>query len=356
MPEADSILRSKLPHFAQITEESEIFHISASERCAVPEAAVLGLPPGSVNLSDGALTVACLHAEPPARSVHFQVNLLSCDLDGVVTRDLQRVTHGELEEVWKVAKRLETSQLTLLPMTGTSIAGLVWEQGSLDLGTASASEMDQKNLRKSLPEGDGDVLLTRFIDDSVNLLTDLDLNKRRVDEGLPPLNLLWPWGHGFRSAMPNLPLRRGQVARFTSDSIRLGGLAWLCQYPHTVRESGRALLAINPEELLAARRMMEPTVVILETVKVLRGHNRLEEAMWWIRQLDTVIEPWLRNEKGERHQITLLFPGDSLASPVGLGVHFDPQNRLTNHIPLDERALEERLPSKPLWEIMHSLL
>ncbi|MFX6823313.1 hypothetical protein ABTH33_20400, partial [Acinetobacter baumannii] len=79
----------------------------------------------------------------------------------------------------------------LTPVFGPRLThGLVWEEGSLDLGTRTPPVGE--SVHTGLPEGDGERLLRQLIDDSVNLFSELELNRRRMDEGKSPFNLLWP--------------------------------------------------------------------------------------------------------------------------------------------------------------------
>ena len=93
-------------------------------------------------------------------------------------------------------------------------------------------------MKDVLPEGDNEPALRRFIDDSINLLSELEFNAERLDKGLLPVNLLWPWGQGIRTDVPNLALMRGAPATVLSDSLRLEGVARLAGY----RPLGRSWL------------------------------------------------------------------------------------------------------------------
>lgn len=75
-------------------------------------------------------------------------------------------------------------------------------------------------------------MLRRFIDDSINLLGEQEFNLRRIDEGLAPVNLIWPWGQGFPPVIPNLALQRGTPCHVLSPALGLRGLSKMCGYTH----------------------------------------------------------------------------------------------------------------------------
>jgi len=232
-PGTESYLRQRLPALSVLSEIGALRKVSELPESETPEAMLLGLGPSVVSLRQGPLTVSALGFDPPERSTHFHLSLMSYhDGDASIPGVLPRA--DELELVMSAAKRLDTKLLTVLKGEELNHA-LVWEALG-DMGTTAASQLDRHPMIEHLPEGDGEAALRRFIDDSVNLLSSLELNERRLDEGLQPFNLLWPWGHGSRTAVPNLALRRGEPAVVESASMRLAGLTRLAGYKHADRK------------------------------------------------------------------------------------------------------------------------
>ena len=188
-----------------------------------PEAAWLGLPPLAV--ADGPLIVAALGAEPPERTMQFHLSVLG--LDGVLATP-PPPSREEESVLRPLLRRLDTKRLTAVPGEGLD-HGLVLD-GWWDLGTKSPEEALGRPMAESLPEGDLEPLLRRYLDDSVNLLSELAINERRRDEGIVPLNVLWPWGHGAPRRLTNLALLRGEALTVASDSLRMRGMARLAGY------------------------------------------------------------------------------------------------------------------------------
>ncbi len=306
-------------------------------RQETPEALCLGAWPGEVALRPGPLIVSSLGADPPDRSIHFHLSLMSF-VDGEARALSHLPSPEEVDVVFGLAKQLDTKSLTLLRGEGRD-HGLVLE-GRGELGTTSAADAAGKPIRLHLPEGDHENALRRLIDDSVNLLTENELNQRRIDDGLAPLNLLWPWGHGVRSAVPNLALGRGERATVESASFRLAGLARLAGDFHADRAPLGRGLATKFRAL--ADRLLGRTlsIAVLDAFAELAPEAE-EERHWLAREIDReLLQPLLDRAATESIRIALLAPrknGDGLAlvaePPVDRGGRW----------PFDDRALEERL-------------
>jgi hypothetical protein len=374
--DTESVLRSNLPAFERFTAAGKLTKLTPlpddpashqKERKGVfasltPEAAWLGLSPHSLALQEGPLMVSALGADPPDGSVHFHLSLLSYQNEEAVAPTVTAKPE-DLRIVLEAAKKLQGKKLTIVEGEGYE-HGLVWEDGSLDLGTVSKGGVEGKPLTGLLPEGDGEPLLRRLIDDSINLLSSLPLNRERAEEGLPMLNLLWPWGPGMRVATPNLALRRGEVGHVQSSSLRLQGLTRLVGYRHGDRAAFGRGLKISMANVLSASRVKSPLVVVIDSFSELRGLERMEEMGWLTRELDSkLFAPLWELGQNEPLSLTVLAPGGYTgrapvsASETGLALSFDSKQARQNNVPFDERALEERtLALQDPWEVVASAL
>jgi 2,3-bisphosphoglycerate-independent phosphoglycerate mutase len=342
-----SIARQELPALAYMAERAAMWRLTGCEGGGTPELAWFGLPPESRSIAQGPLTVAALGADPPSGSVHFHVSLLSCDPAGRVAALGRPPSDAGTRTIVEAAHRLNTRRLTFVAGEAAD-HGLVWENGSLDLGVVPAAEALGRAVAEALPEGDGERPLRQWIDDSVNLLSELPLNHERREEGLPPANLLWPWAPGMREPLPNLALHRGEPAWYVTRSMRARGLARLLGYRHGDPEllgngfnfSVRTLT----EELLAR----PPSVAVLDSFERARAAGRIDEASWLLDELDregfaTVLD----RIETERVRLTLLAPD----AEGGLGLEYDSAVPAQNAIPFDERALDDaRLSQTTLFE------
>lgn len=335
--EGESILRQKLPTLQTMAELGTLAKLAPLPKVETPEGLYLGMTADVVKLRQGPLTVAALGADPPERSTHFHLSLMSFE-DGTARQIQVKIPPEQLRAVLDLGKKLNTRSLTLVP--GEEVDhGLVWE-GLGDLGTTSAAEVDGKAIKGHLPEGDFESALRAYIDDSVNLLTELEFNEERRDQGLPPLNLFWPWGQGVRTPVPNLALRRGEPTRVLSHSLRLQGLSRLAGYRHGDRWSvGRGTTLkwdFLRKELLAANS----AILYLDDFESMRVDEKMEEAEWLVREMDDrLLKPLFEEALTTPAKIILLAPN---VGSQGLSLTFQTRDANANSTPFDERALEER--------------
>ncbi|MCW5938778.1 MAG: hypothetical protein KF884_05475 [Fimbriimonadaceae bacterium] len=321
-PDSPGILREAGPVTHRLAETGTVGRLTRANPDTAPFEA-LGLDPRENWMPPGPLWVAGLDCDPPERSVEFCLTLGSISEDGTLrgVRDFPLVSG--LEEVFE---RLRTR--VLVPVLGQAGQnGLVWERGSLDLGLTPWSGAVGRHYREVWPEGDGEAALRRLIEDSVELLSALDLNRRRTDEGRVPFNILWPWGGGHRRAVPNLALRRGFPAQVDADDLAIAGLARLVRYGH------RRLLGRSPTDLSGPR----DRIVVMPAP----DPDDLEERLAaWRRLEDELIGPAM-----VRRAESLLVAVPGLEG--GLAVAWPGEGGW----PFDERTLvEPKAPVAPLWQ------
>ncbi|MEI7577964.1 MAG: hypothetical protein WCK51_13815 [Armatimonadota bacterium] len=340
-PESDSLVR-KVEGFQRLGEVSSLTRLTIPE-CETPEAMLIGLAPEEGQLRQGPLTVSALGWDPPERSLHFHLSLLS--LTDSVRVPKQLLTTDEFTIVKSKLAVLNTKRLTTL--VGQQFDhGLVWERMA-EIKTLAPAEI--VSLNESLPEGDGDNELRRFIDDSVNILHDEEFNLRRIDNGVDPINLVWPWGHGYRLSVPNLALRYGYPYRYESSSFRLAGLVRLAGFKHS--EIGRFGTGLQTD--FQRIPYDSGTIVHLDPWLKMREREEFEEAEYLAakcgkhligRLLDHVLE--------NRLELRLVLLGGS----AGLGTTFS-ATPTESVFPLDERSLDEpRLPGEQIHELVRRAL
>lgn len=340
-PESDSLIR-KVEGFQRLGEVSSLTRLTIPE-CETPEAMLLGLAPEEGQLRQGPLTVSALGWDPPERSLHFHLSLLS--LTDSVRAPKQLLTPDEFTIVKAKLAVLNTKRLTTL--VGQQFDhGLVWERMA-EIKTFAPTEI--VSLAESLPEGDGDAELRRFIDDSVNILHEEEFNLRRIDNGLDPINLMWPWGHGYRMPVPNLALRYGYPYRYESASFRLAGLVRLAGFKHG--EIGRFGTGLQTN---FQRIPYDPgTIVHLDPWVKMREREEFEEAEYLAakcgehlvaRLLDHVLE--------NRLELFVIL----LSKHEGLAATFS-ANSSANLYGFEEQSLREsKLPLLQVHELLKDAL
>ena len=345
-------MREKLNTLRVMAELGELKRLNPIPKIETPESLWLGMKPEEGQMRQGPLTVSAFGFDPPDRSTHFHVSLLG-HMDGQVVQTPEVIRQEDLSKILEEAKRLNAKSLTFLSGEMQDHA-LVWESLG-DMHTTPASEAVGKPLKPNLPEGDGDRELRRFIDDSINILTGLELNERRIDEGLAPLNLLWPWGHGIRKPVPNLLLKRGERAQVESSSLRQAGLTRLVGYRHGDRQAFGRRVNTKLERLAKIALENELTIFLIDAPEELRQKNMQEELHWFVSELDnTLLKPIFDNAIKSRSRVSIIAPGET----EGLSLNFETGMSNANPYPFDERSLEERsLPKSDAWtEIERALI
>ena len=276
----ESFLKGR-PGFTQFASVSTVGRIAPVPEVEAPEALWLGMSPLEGQLRQGPLTVAALGVDPPERSTHFHLNLLS--LEGTTLGSVTgRISRADEETLWTELTRLNTKLLTLV--RGEQVDhGLVWERLT-EMRTVGASEVLGKSHSEHLPEGDGENQIRRFVDDSVNLLSELELNARRIDSGLSPISIAWPWGNGVRIPLKNMSLVYGEPIWVESASLRLQGLSRLVGLRHGRRSDVGTGLQTRLEWMASAVNSRGATIEVVSVPAELRRAEMWEELGWFARE------------------------------------------------------------------------
>jgi len=327
-----------------LADQGNVFKLSPLE--ATPELEFIGLS-GANRFPRGPLVLSAFGVDPPERSVQFEMSLLSVDENGV-TGDVGRILIEEARELGDHFAKLATKEMT--PVFGELLThGLVWENGSLDLGVTAPAGVVGKTYGQGLPEGDGEFRLRQLIDDSLNLLDGLEINRIRAGEGLAKANLLWPHSFGFKPALPNLALQRGAPGFVWSESIAMQGLTRMVGYRHSSRAGFKKGIHLA-ESVAKEFKSGGSGVLIYSGLGDILQAGRDDEARFGLEELDRLIfEPWateIRHEK--RSEVAILCPSHS---EVGLGIIV--KNTSHGAYPFDSRVLDDhRLSTRRTFEIV----
>ncbi len=318
------------PVFRQLGVESKLFRFQLDPDETF-EAAILGL--SDLVLDQGPLTVAAMGYNPPERSVQFHLSLLSAKGDQIRCQ----VPPPSLEEFKVIQEhlmRLNTKSLTVLFGEGLDHA-LVCEK-RLDIRTTSPSIACLNGKQKSLPEGDSENDFRRFIDDSENLLAEQEFNHRRIDQGIPPINLCWPWGEGQLPQVPNRALELGYPWKVLARSIALRGLAKLCGF----RPNKLALFEFLDFSKLARDIQADPrSLVIIDVPPLPEGEEEQEVFLNRVTSLGVkLIDPLLERRRESKGDLVFVATN---REKDGLIAYVTKENE-RDHFPFDERSFTER--------------
>ncbi|MGQ9732453.1 MAG: hypothetical protein ACUVX8_14425 [Candidatus Zipacnadales bacterium] len=200
----------------------------------------------------GVLEAAGIGVPLYQRDVAFRVNLSSLSEDGIIldTSGAGIPLEEALALMERIDEKLATRWLRFYP--GRYYAHvMVRTDGPTDVHCVPAPLIVGQALDDVLPEGDGERELRQLIWDSVELLNDHRINYIRREEGLLPVNLLWPWAPGRPLDLQHFVLRTGQKAQVLARRLEVLGAARCVSIP--TRESPRSLSAARQLLLEIAR-------------------------------------------------------------------------------------------------------
>jgi 2,3-bisphosphoglycerate-independent phosphoglycerate mutase len=174
----------------------------------------------------GPLEAVAVGAPVGPRDVAFRVNLGSMAEDGVIRDTLGGGASAEeaLVLMERIDAKLSNRRLRFYP--GRHFAHvMVWTDGPTEVRCTPAPLACGRALVEALPEGDGDGALRQLIWDSIDLLSGHRLNHRRREEGLPPVDLLWPWAPGRRPELEHYVVRAREQALVLAGRLEVQGAA-----------------------------------------------------------------------------------------------------------------------------------
>ena len=79
---------------------------------------------------------------------------------------------------------------------------MLWMDGPLDIRLTPPHDISGRPVADWLPAGPGADTVRRLMEQSMAVLADHPVNRRRIARGLNPGNCIWLWGQGSRPALP----------------------------------------------------------------------------------------------------------------------------------------------------------
>jgi 2,3-bisphosphoglycerate-independent phosphoglycerate mutase len=235
----------------------------------------------------GALEALAVGAPLYPRDVAFRVNLSSCDDSGVLadTTGAGLPEEHALSLMAEIDERLSTRALRFYP--GRDFAHvMVCTDGPSEVRCMPAPAAQGQPIEEVMPEGEGDGPLQQLIWDSLDILEGHRINHERREEGLPPVNVLWPWAPGRPPELRHFALRTGLRALAIADRLEVIGAATAAGVP--TRRAPRAP-ALRVEALVSAAQGHDLSYL---HVDLRDWFERPEEPETWVeaaRQFDTEV-------------------------------------------------------------------
>ncbi len=190
----------------------------------VANLSLLGYDPRVYYTGRGPLEAASLGVTAGPGEIIFRCNLITAR-DGILEDySAGHITTEEARELMRaVEAALGRAGLHFYP--GMSYRHLMVIEG--DYGQAACRpphDVVGQPLREVMPVGPGSEELVRLIEASEGVLAGHPVNRKRVSEGKPAANRVWPWGQGPMPSMPAFQDLHGKAGAMITAVDLLKGL------------------------------------------------------------------------------------------------------------------------------------
>jgi 2,3-bisphosphoglycerate-independent phosphoglycerate mutase len=188
---------------------------------------LLGYPPLEYPTGPGALEAADLQIDLNRNDLAFRLDLVESDGERLLDATAGDIADAEARPlVEMVAKRLTGRHLQIYPGRGYRHV-LVWRDAPADLVCTPPHAAVGEPLSGTMPRGSGEERLRQLMYDSLELLLDHRVNRRRRDEGKPAATMFWPWAPGRPVTLPGFSLRWGKSGAVIAGTPLVRGLGRL---------------------------------------------------------------------------------------------------------------------------------
>ncbi|MFA0765892.1 MAG: hypothetical protein OXFUSZZB_002387 [Candidatus Fervidibacter sp.] len=242
------------------------------------------------------------------RDVAFTCAFLATDGERVTATELDLSLDEARTLLQMLQERLGNRQWHFIPLRARRHL-VLWSEGASTLHCHPPDELEGEPFAAHLPQGDREQVIRQLIYDALELLERHEINRRRLDEGKPPANLLWLYEPGTLPRLPPLRLLAGMIrADGVTDHIPMRGLFVAAGIrPHRPPPTSLDNLRADYERLaqFVADLLTDTDLLLVhlrETDKA--AHRRDPELkVFALRQfaevfLPTVFRAWERSEDG----------------------------------------------------------
>lgn len=174
----------------------------------VANLSILGYDPHKYYSGRAPLEAASIGVKLGRSDVAFRCNLVTLKYNrsrtGAIMEDYSSghiTTEEAAELIREIDAKLGTRHIRFYP--GVSYRHLmVWSGGSADVECVPPHDITGKSILDYLPVGEGDEVIRKIMAESVDLLIDHPINRKRIKNGKNPGNSVWLWGQGKKPALP----------------------------------------------------------------------------------------------------------------------------------------------------------
>ena len=321
----------------------------------VANMSLLGYEPAKYYTGRGPLEAAALDVPLGSGDVALRCSLVSTDGETLLDYSSGHVSTEEARPLIELCQeKLGSRRFAFFP--GVQYRHILrWTNGSLDLKTIPPHDFAGQPLGPHLPDGDGDALLRSLIFDSLELLDNHPVNRRRRSEGLPPANTLWPWGQGLETVLPPFATVRKLSGAVITAVDLLRGLGKCARMKIVDVPGATGYIDTNYRgkadyTLQTLRNGTDFVFLHIEAPDESGHEGNLDHKMQAIEDIDRlVVGPLVDGLNKQKEDFRLLVVPDH-ATPVALKTHregpvpfllYDSSKEERGTLPYDERALPE---------------
>ncbi len=329
--------------------------------------ALLGYDPARFYTGRGPIEASAMGVPMNPDDVAFRCSLISTDgerlLDysgGNIPTEDARILVELLEQ------KLSTPRIHFFPGVGYRHV-MRWSGGPVEVACTPPHEMVGEPLKDHYPQGDGESVLRRLIEDSYELLSEHPINRKRVEEGKLPANMIWLWGQGRAPRLEPFALRWGLTGAVIAAVDVVRGLGVLVGLEVPVVPGATGYIDTNYRgKGEYALRMLEKhdfVYVHIEAPDEAGHHGDIEAKIWSIEQIDQhIVGQIVEGLQAQAEPFRLLVVPDHF-TPIAKRTHaeghvpfllYDSQRPRSSRHLYDESILQE--PNLPTVEEGHRLI
>lgn len=157
------------------------------------------------------------------RDVAFTVAFLSTDGERITETEVELSLDETRAIMELLQERLGGNRWRFVPLKAQRHV-LLWHEGFSRLHCEPPDDLKGEPIDAHLPSGDNEAVVRQLIYDALELLDKHEINRKRVDEGKPPANLIWLYEPGMMPKLPSLRLVAGMIrADAVTDHIPMRG-------------------------------------------------------------------------------------------------------------------------------------
>lgn len=322
----------------------------------VANMALLGYEPAKYYSGRGPLEAAALQVPLAARDVAYRCSLVASDGETLQDYSAGHISTDEARVlITLVQDKLGSRRLTFFP--GVQYRHILrWTDGELNVKTVPPHDIQNKPVADYLPAGDGEDTLRGLIFDSLELLNDHPINRRRRDEGKAPGSMIWPWGQGLATVLPDFFRTRGGVSGAVITAVDVVRGLGRCAHLKIVDVPGATgYIDTNYRgkadySLGALDAGADFVYLHIESPDESGHEGNLDHKLQSLEDIDREVVGPLVSGFAERRQPFRLLVVPDHATPIALRTHrsgpvpfllYDSASETNSTLPYDERALND---------------